>query len=82
MTKLNLCVIEGQLVSEVTADKDYSYFNVNAESKGENLITIRVSCTLAVVCKKYLSKGSHVLVTGYLEGTHIVGKEIKFLPVT
>jgi len=77
---LNLVVIEGHLASDVTNEGEYSFFTIDVRNKENKTINVRVTNQLAENCIRYLKTGSHVLVSGHLEGTHINGREVKFLP--
>jgi single-strand DNA-binding protein len=106
MNNLNLCVIEGNLTADpvikyvkdglalckfsVAANKQFG--SGNDARKEVTYINVNTWRNLAEVCSKYLSKGSHVLITGNIkqnrwedkEGAkksflYVDGREVKFL---
>lgn len=96
MSNFNLAVVEGTLnsspVKSRRKDKDGKYvlFDIitnriykkqNKSQFNDNLVPIRAHGNLGDVCLKYLSKDSHVLITGKICGTSISASEVKFLPV-
>jgi single-stranded DNA-binding protein len=87
VTELNLAIIEGHLAEDPVEHYDTSLTmsiicnRTYGKIKQKTVHTVFVEGKLGENCKKYLSKGSHVLVSGTLgEKGWIAGKEVKFLP--
>ena len=106
MDNLNLCLVEGYLaanpviryVSGGIAVCNFSVAINKTRGKGDeakkevSFFDVTTWAKLAETCEKFLSKGSHVLVSGYLRqsrwqdkngasrfSVNIEGREIKFL---
>jgi len=97
MVGMNLCVLEGHLagapeIQELDPESRTCAFNIKCRRRYNSNeavegIEVVTHGRLAEVCNKYLSKGSHVLVSGMLKKSYegniyVEGREVKFLPVS
>lgn len=85
MNHLNICIIEGNVNSNINKQEGYHLFHVKYKLKDEqNEIAVRVYGSQGDTCAKYLNVGSHVLISGIMKSegmlSYLEGKDVRFLP--